>query len=560
MKILGISEIDNDAGAALLVDGQIVRAANEERFSRIKRHPGFPYRTIDWILKEIGIGLDEIDKVAIAKWDDAREIRLFTSALHRYFRRKSGGGFFRNTLDRLIWSARNVPRHRRTVRELNTQIREWVADNHIPQDRVVRVRHHPAHAACAYYFSGFSDALLVTMDGQGMALTATVSIGRNDRIQETHRVHLPHSLGLFYAMVTKACGFKPNQHEGKITGLAAYGSEQAELKSFVDGLISHQQGTIVTNNLYGAYLQAMRLYKKYGREDISYAYQKRLEEVVVSYISYHWERNGRMKRVGLAGGVFANVRLNQKIKEALNAETFVFPHMADGGLCVGAAAMLEPKMYVQRLKHVYLGPQSSVAQIRSALEASGMSFIEPENLTGKIVDLLIEGKTVARYDGRTEFGPRALGNRSILYHTQDPSVNDWLNRKLRRNEFMPFAPVTLREYAGECYQHLHGGEYTAEFMTICFDCTEKMKRVSPAVVHLDGTARPQIIDREINPGYYDILREYHQRTQIPSLINTSFNIHEEPIVCTPEDAIRAFQQSRLDALGIGPFLVQGSSD
>ena len=210
------------------------------------------------------------------------------------------------------------------------------------------------------------------------------------------------------------------------------------------------------------------------------------------------------------------------------------------------------------LRDVYLGPEYSDEYTAGVLCASNLKFSREINIEEKLAELLSEGKTVARFDGRMEYGPRALGNRSILCQSTDKTVNDWLNKRLKRTEFMPFAPVTLFEFKDACYINVDGAERAAKFMTIAVDCTEWMKQVSPGVVHVDGTARPQLIKEEDNPGYYKILKEYHKITGIPSLINTSFNMHEEPIVCTPEEAIRTFIAAKLDYLAINKFLVKNS--
>jgi carbamoyltransferase len=206
--------------------------------------------------------------------------------------------------------------------------------------------------------------------------------------------------------------------------------------------------------------------------------------------------------------------------------------------------------------NVYLGPEFSTSEIRTALDAAGVDYSEPSELEHEVAQHLADGLVVARFDGRMEYGPRALGNRSILYRPDDPSVNAWLNERLSRTEFMPFAPVTLVEHADESFENLDGARDAARFMTIAFDGTEQMKRDCPGVVHIDGTARPQLLSLADNPAYYRILREFHRLTGISSIVNTSFNLHEEPIVCTPEDAIRAFQIGHLDMLAIGPFLAR----
>ena len=209
-----------------------------------------------------------------------------------------------------------------------------------------------------------------------------------------------------------------------------------------------------------------------------------------------------------------------------------------------------------RLPNVYFGLEYTNEEIESILKSEFNSYEKPKHIARKIAQLLQSGKVIAHFNGRMEFGPRSLGNRSILYNTTDPSVNHWLNEQLNRTEFMPFAPVTLSEYAKKCYKNIEGSEYSSEFMTITYECTDFMKKCSPAAVHIDGTARPQLINEKINKRYYDILKEYFILSNIPSLINTSFNIHEEPIVCSPKDAVRAFKLGNLDYLAIGDFLVE----
>jgi carbamoyltransferase len=263
--------------------------------------------------------------------------------------------------------------------------------------------------------------------------------------------------------------------------------------------------------------------------------------------------------IALAGGVFANVRINQKIKELGFRGIFIQPAMDDGGLSLGAALHhlgREGGLRPYRLPHVFCGPAYADEQIEEALDRAGVVYERTDHIALAVARLVQEGKVVARFDGAMEFGPRALGNRSILYDTRDPQVNDWLNRRLKRTEFMPFAPATLAERADECYLGLDGGRHAAEFMTLTFNCTEYMKTTSPAVVHVDGTARAQIVTPQANPGFHEILVEYNRLTGIPSLVNTSFNMHEAPIVMAPTDAIQSFQDGRLDALAIGSYLVR----
>jgi carbamoyltransferase len=255
--------------------------------------------------------------------------------------------------------------------------------------------------------------------------------------------------------------------------------------------------------------------------------------------------------------VHANVKLNQRIHEIEGVtDVFVYPNMGDGGCGTGAALLCLPEVPVGRtLDDVYFGPEYSSAEIESALAAEGLRFERPDAIAEPMADLLAEDHIVARFDGRMEYGPRALGNRSILYPAKDPEVNLWLNQQLGRTEFMPFAPAALASEAKRLFEGLAGAEKTSEFMTVTFDCTDEMQSSCPAAVHVDGTARPQLVTEKSNPGFHAILEAFAQRTGVPALINTSFNMHEEPIVCSPEDAVRAFLQGNIDYLAIGPFLV-----
>ena len=250
--------------------------------------------------------------------------------------------------------------------------------------------------------------------------------------------------------------------------------------------------------------------------------------------------------------------MNQRVHEVVGVNRiYIHPNMGDGG-CASGAAILKARecgYAAERMETVLLGPEYGPDEMARALTAAGLGWEQPDEIEEAIAQLLAEKQIVARFNGRIEYGPRALGNRSILYPAQDPGVNQWLNERLGRTEFMPFAPATLFADRAASYQNTEGAEFAAEFMTITFDCTDEMIRTCPAAVHVDGTARPQLVTERSNPSLYRILMAYKRRTGISSIINTSFNMHEEPIVCTPDDAIRAFRQGRIDYLAMGPFLV-----
>ncbi len=564
MYLLGISEIDSDAGAVLLRDSTVICGMNEERLSRIKLHQGFPHRSIDWILKSSNLSLQEIDYIAVAKADPVVNPHLFFRVrellqTHDYFSKDDPSSWWAKGLNLAIHRFRNAPRSISSARRMSREIQDWAVKNRCT-DKIIRVPHHPAHAACAYWASGFEEALVVTLDGQGEGVTSQIYWVQSGQFKLLKETFMPHSLGIFYAAVTKALGFTPNRHEGKVTGLAAYANPEPRLLNEVRKLAFNDgEGSFKAPSIYGNYPKILRLAQKYGREQMASAFQQVLEEVAVRYIASYVEKT-RAKNMALAGGVFANVKLNQRIHQIPGIENiFIFPHMADGGLGYGAAQMVYRSKTNDRtpnpIRDVYWGPEYTNQEIESALKRHRLPYSYSEDIAVEIAELLAQNKVVGLFNGRMEFGPRALGNRSIFYPATDPKVNEWLNKQLQRSEFMPFAPVTLAEEAPRCYEGLEGAQFTAEFMTITFDCTEEMKSQSPAVVHVDGTARPQLISESTNPRYYRILKEYFKRTGIPSVVNTSFNMHEEPIVGTPDDAIRAFLLGHLNYLAIGDFLV-----
>jgi carbamoyltransferase len=300
-----------------------------------------------------------------------------------------------------------------------------------------------------------------------------------------------------------------------------------------------------------------------SREDLAATIQATAEKVATQYIR-HWLSKTQSTNVALAGGLFANVKINQRVHEIPGVQSvFIHPAMSDEGLAVGAALTLnylqapDPAALDRRcFDHVYLGPDYTQAEVSRALDAAAIRYSYHGDVEEEIARLISEGYVVARFAGRMEYGPRALGNRSILYRPDDPSVNDWLNKNLKRTEFMPFAPSTLAEDADAYYVGLAGARDAARYMTITFECSQAMQKTCPGVVHVDNTARPQLVSEQDNAGYYRILKAFKARTGISSIINTSFNIHEEPIVCTPADAIRAFKIGHLDYLAIGPFLAE----
>jgi carbamoyltransferase len=604
MKVLAFSPLDKDSTVAIAEDGVVLFAAAEERFTRVKLQDGFPWRALEAGLAYTAIKLEDLDQVVypFLPWEE--ETRRFTRNLQRErdfldeaalsattdllkvarervpnrsdaipglghpnerMEKSFAKSFAYKVLARESVVSRNVAKrgsrlwgadasefHRQWQDELESALTELGLF-----DRLRRVEHHLSHAANAYYTSGFDEALVVTLDGYGSGLAGSVSIGRNGQLRRVHCLEYPHSLGTFYESVTSALGFKPSRHEGKIVGLAAYG-DPAVLGGVLRARVRTEPGTfriLENNNLYFSRMLA----SEFPKVDVAAAYQRVLEETATAYVGHYIERTG-LHNLVLSGGVVANVKLNQRLREIPGVTgIFIHPNMGDGGCGVGAA--MAPATEAEgrtagSISDVYWGPDYSEREMDTALRAAHLVFERVVPIENAIAELIAGGRVVARFAGRMEYGPRALGNRSILYHAKEPAVNQWLNQRLGRTEFMPFAPATLFEARHDCYRNMDGCDYAAQFMTITFDCTEQMMRESPAAVHVDGTARPQLVTETSNPSFHRLLTEYRRLTGIPTVINTSFNMHEEPIVCTPADAIRAFLQGNLDYLAMGDFLVR----
>jgi carbamoyltransferase len=569
MIILGVTD-SVTSGAAIVIDGRIAAAVSEERLDRHKMSMGFPALSIREVMRIAGVRPEEIDQVAVA----TAELFWRPEALpfEDYFRK--GKGDFRDTFlsvgSKISTIVGDFKPARRAYHELKgslTRKRRKAIPAVLKSDfgitaPVKFLDHHLCHAASAYFTAGYPEATIVTQDGAGDGLCSEVFHVKDGKFKLLQKLDSYDSVGNYYAYVTHLCGFKAHRHEGKITGLAAYGEPEYLdlLRKFIrfDGKTIQNIGRCFDHSAIRKLERSLPA--GFSHQNLSASIQVLLEESVASFCDY-WVRQTGVANMGLAGGVFANVKLNQRVHELSSVNSiFVHPGMGDEGLAVGAALFMHAQKAGYRppetIKDVYLGADFPSSEVEDAVRTAGLEPTElDEPLARRIARLLADGKVVARCAGRMEYGPRALGNRTIMYQTGDPSVNKWLNDRLSRTEFMPFAPVTLWEHRHDCYRAVEGAEETARFMTVTFDCLPGMRAQSPAVCHVDNTARPQLIRETDNPEYYAIVEEYHRMTGIPSLVNTSFNIHEEPIVNTPAEAIKAFEQSRLDALVLGDQLI-----
>jgi carbamoyltransferase len=560
MIILGVGFL-SDASAAVLRDGVLVSAVSEERINRIKLWHGVPHKAIGSALELAGITINDVDLIAChGKCPTQPDALPFDEAEAR---------ITASNLDHDRKQAQIAALRERRVHEgniLGERTPAYLDEIRAYGRPLFLAEHHEAHAASAFYGSGWEDCYLLTADGWGEDASSTYWRGKGRGMEKLSFSNTFDSLGYFYGAVTKALGFIPHRHEGKVLGLAALcpnPTSYPDLRAMID--YDPDGPRFIGRMERGLYLprydipELTKFASGFPREDIAASAQISLEEVVCAFVS---DIDDTDIRLGLAGGVFANVRLNQKLRELPNvAEVYVFPNMGDGGLSVGAAWLAHVSKTGERPKpfeSALLGDVPDDVQIAALLRTCGFRHQRHDNVEQRVAGLIADGNVVARCNGPMEFGPRALGNRSILYKATDPDVNRWLNEQLGRSEFSPFAPATGTEDATDCYKDIDGGLEMARYMTMTFDCTELMRNESPAAVHVDGTARPQIVSQEQYPGFHAIITEYKKLTGRRSVINTSFNMHDEPIVRSAEDALRAFSTGHLPYLALGNFIVENN--
>ncbi len=544
---------DTNANLTLFKGTEPVFAVAEERITRKRFQEGFPGRSLKKALEWSGLTMDEVTRFIPGNKYHFLP-RLPFKAL------PEGEHDFFSLQHRLYLCCQHIFTKRTPLNPLVHTFNRASLRARYPRVTEL-VDHHEAHAYSAYLTSGFPEPLVISIDNMGDGYSAKVYKAGGGRCEFLYGSSALNSPGQFYGEIAQFLGWHCLL-AGKVTGLAAHGKVEKtypimeELFSLDGDGMDFLTPPMIANKKRTKIFERLR---SFSNADIAAGAQKRLEDVVVEYARKALKRTG-CSDVALAGGVFANVGVNRKIRELTGVKgIFIHPAMTDQGISMGAGLKVlaeTERVTPARMENIFLGSSFSDTEVGDVLEKSGLQYRRVEDIEKEVADLLLAGNVVARYKGRMEYGLRALGNRSILYKTADRTVNDWLNKKLGRTEFMPFAPSTLQEFAPECYRDYDGGELPARYMTITFDCTEKMKKMSPGVIHLDGTARPQVVHEEDNPDYYRLIRLYYEKSGIPSVINTSFNMHEEPIVCSPEDAVRAFRESRLDYLAIESFLVK----
>ena len=559
----------HDASAALLCDGEVVACAAEERFTRVKYSLNLagntllPRHAIEFCLRKAGTTIRDVDVVAhycdfTQPVIDKRLELLgpFLSPNENVLVRRSYQDIFQNMMDKLVVAEQFAGMTGATPKEF------------------MSVRHHLAHAASAFYPSGFDEALILTIDGTGELESSVLTIGRGNTISEVDTSLLPTSLGALYLIITVYLGFKSLGDEYKVMGLASYGDPK-RFRGVFDQLVTlNGNGTYLTPWLARTEFREFLLRmlgparKQKGpfegrHADIAAALQESLNNAVLHTLS-HARRETGMANLCLAGGVALNCTLNGAIaRSGLFRHIFVQPAANDEGCSVGAAmyAFASRKRGevspAHRWEHVYWGPEYSDQEILTALEDSrgALRWAKDDWIAQTIARQVARGKVVAWFQGRMEFGPRALGNRSILGDPRDASMKDKINETVKRREsFRPFAPAVLEEDARE-YFDMSGLE-DSPFMLFTVPVLDHMRHVIPAVTHVDGTARIQTVSRKTNPRFWDLIAAFKEITGVPVILNTSYNVKNEPIVCSPKDAIACFLSTNIDCAAIGDFFVQ----
>lgn len=571
MKVLGFGGpfFLHDPAAAILVDGRVVAAAEEERFIRVKHAVGNPcFKSIEFCLKKSGVSPKEIDAVGFPWSCSAFDEKKWAYAAKTFFSEPS----------RALKAITKSPRKNSGIKDtVYSILRHFGID--LPSDKVFFVEHHLAHAASAYYLSGYSDAAIMSIDGSGEFTSTFFAEGHDGKIRKIKEIDLPDSLGRFYSTMTAYLGFDPNDGEYKLMGMAPYGDPS---KADISDLISCNGNGFKTNPEYIWPIRSRRyksdsmipkkLVEKFGPprsgDDLSEPYihiaaatQKTFEDIVLKlmerYLGDILKANGG--RLVFAGGCALNVVLNRRLMEhPLVKELFVQPASHDAGTPLGAAVYVANMLgdRISPMNDVYLGPEFSDSEIEEVLKVSkGIIYKRSADIEKEAAGLLADGKVVGWFQGRLEFGPRALGNRSILGNPAIRGTSDRINEMVKfREKWRPFCPSMLRE----CAKDILGRDIDAPFMTLSFVITPSWKDKIPEVVHVDGTARPQTVTKESNPRFYRLIKYFHEKTGIPVVINTSLNRRGEPMVSSPEDAVRMYLGSGLDYIAIGDYLVERS--
>ncbi len=550
----------HDSAAALLRDGDVVAAAAEERFSRIKHTVDFPVRAIEACLTEGGIGIDDVDELVFYEKPFLKFERILRTHLAVFPR---GWRSFRHFLPMWLTYKLRVPQI----------IREQLGY----RGPISFTDHHYAHAASAYLPSPFERAILLTTDGTGEWSTLAFGTAEGHRLKLEHDLRFPHSLGLLYSAVTAHLGFKVNGGEGKVMGLAPYGDPSRFREAFARLIDVREDGSFQLDMRYFSFhwdlvMTSPAFSELFGpprvpeseltdvHRDLAAALQETVERVLIRLVRHLHARYG-LTDLALAGGVGLNCVANGLLlRETPIERIFVQPGSGDDGGALGAALYLWAQKYDQphrwRMPHAYLGPSWTPAEGEAALARRGLAAAQepdPQRLVEAVADALAAGQIVGWFQGRMEFGPRALGNRSILADPRRADMKDVLNHRVKHREgFRPFAPAVLADHAESWFDL----DVESPYMLLAAPVRAERQAEVPAITHVDGTARVQTVQPEANPRFHQLLSAFHARTGVPILINTSFNVRGEPIVATPDHAVDCFLRTDIDLLVLGDRLVR----
>jgi carbamoyltransferase len=559
--ILGISCYYHDAAACLVHDGLVVAAAEEERFNRDKHHSGFPKNAIRFCLNQGRINPEQIDYVVFYEKPFVKFNRILETYISQWPR---SFGSFRRAVP--LWLKSRLNMRKQITKELN-----------IDEDKIYFGDHHLSHAASAFLVSPFEEAAILTTDGVGEWATTTIGYGKDRTIQIDKEMKFPHSLGLLYSAITSYLGFRVNDAEWKVMGLAPYG-EPKYVDKFLDLIDIKEDGSFRLNMKYFAYHYSpvesinRRLEKHLGcpkrqkeqeidqfYTDIAASGQKVVEDVIVK-IAANLLKTYNTDYLTIAGGVGLNSVANWRIMQKTGfKDIFIQPASGDSGGALGAAIgfynLTLGKDRKYQMKHAYLGPEYTDEDIRAILDNYGAKYQKITNqkkLIDETAKMLAQDQVIGWFQGRMEFGPRALGNRSILANPKNPKMKEILNSKVKfRESFRPFAPSVTHEDASNYFDI----SIDAPYMLLIPDVRPDKKDLLPAVTHVDGTARLQMVKKETNLRYHQLLNAFKKIAGVPVLLNTSFNVRGEPIVMSPEDAYSCYMRTGIDALVIGSYLL-----
>lgn len=576
---LGIG-LGHDASVTVLAgDGTVLFAANEERFNRIKSYWGWPRESLKMV---------EPGEYAVSFGGQESAFTSVEKRLQQFYFRENREYF--DILNERRWHMRLGSRRRESM---VPRMLDALKTQGILASSIDFWDHHLCHAASAFYTSGWESALVFTADGLGDGRSATAYLMEGSSAQLLSSTFFPHSPGHMYAWATRILGYKISRHEGKLTGLAAYGNpsnlgrlrgellrDDAQGNSLVNPYVERSEvsnsGVTAPTERFRSLFSSKPNFPTYDRfastvresvgdnyapEDLAAVAQEDLESAITAWIQRLVRETGATD-LCLAGGVFSNVRLNGRISNLPNiTNVWVFPDMGDGGLSTGAAYLSlvarEPETRAMPMTTAALGPEYSDEEILEACDRHGVSRRVVDDPAYEAAWLVSQGAVVAWFQGRMEFGPRALGQRSLLVHPGDRSANDRVNARLGRTEFMPFAPSVLAEAMEDLFLTSKASTQCNGFMTVTYTVRDEWQERLQAVTHVDGTARPQAVDARYSPLYWSLLKHFRDLTGLPAIVNTSFNMHEEPIVCSPDDAIRSFRKGASDVLIMGNVMVSG---